>query len=177
MTKELLNKQDIERILSRIAHEIVERNKGVSDICLVGIQRGGVHLANRLAARIASIERIMVPVGSLDISQHRDDKEIRTPQATGIKTDICFDISGKKTIIVDDVIFTGRSIRAAMDAIMDCGRPSLIQLFVLIDRGHRELPIRADYVGKNIPTALPENIEVQMAEDGFEDSVKIEVTG
>jgi pyrimidine operon attenuation protein / uracil phosphoribosyltransferase len=175
MIKELLNKQDIERIISRIAHEIVERNKGVSDVCLVGIQRGGVHLARRVAARIESIENTTVSVGAIDISQHRDDKEIRTPQAKGVKTSICFDVFGKKVVIVDDVIFTGRSIRAAMDAIMDCGRPSQIQLFVLIDRGHRELPIRPDYVGKNVPTALPENIEVQMAEDGFEDSVKIEV--
>lgn len=177
MIKELLNKQDIERILSRIAHEIVERNKGIDNLCLVGIQRGGVHLAKRLSARIERIEKITVPVSTIDISQHRDDKDIRTPQAKGVKTELHQNFLGKKVIIVDDVIFTGRSIRAAMDAIMDCGRPSQIQLFVLIDRGHRELPIRPDYVGKNIPTAMPENIEVQMAEDGYEDSVKIEVSG
>jgi pyrimidine operon attenuation protein/uracil phosphoribosyltransferase len=175
MIKELLNKQDIERILSRIAHEIVEHNKGTAGICLVGIQRGGVHLARRLAARIEGIDKVSIPVGSLDISQYRDDKEIRKPRGAAGRTDMPSDLSGLKVVLVDDVIFTGRTIRAAMDAVMDFGRPAQIQLFVLIDRGHRELPIRADYVGKNIPTSLPENIEVQMAEDGMEDSVKIEM--
>lgn len=174
MTKELLSKQDIERILSRIAHEIIEKNKGPENICLVGIRRGGVHLARRLASKVAAIEGARVPVGSLDISPYRDDIGIRKPQAVVGKTEMPCDISGRKVVLVDDVIFTGRTIRAAMDALMDYGRPAQIQLFVLVDRGHRELPIRADFVGKNVPTSRPENIEVQLEEDGYEDVVKIE---
>lgn len=171
MPKELLNKKDIERIVSRIAHEIVEKNKGTEGLCLVGIQRGGVHLAQRLSARIRAIEGVNVPVGSLDISLYRDDIGIRTEHPTVRKTDIPWDINDKKIILVDDVLFTGRSIRAAMDALMDFGRPAQIQLAVLLDRGHRELPIRADFVGKNIPTALSENIQVNLEEDGLEDTV------
>ncbi len=174
MVKQLLNQQDLDRILSRIAHEIIERNKGTEGICLVGIQRGGVLLASRLSHRIESIERVSLPVGTLNISQYRDDKDIRQPQRDAGDSSIPCDISGMKVIIVDDVIFTGRSIRAAMDALMDFGRPSQIQFFVLVDRGHRELPIRPDYVGKNIPTSLPENIEVRIGEDGKEDAVLIE---
>lgn len=174
MPKELLNKQDIERALSRIAHEIIERNKGIKDICLVGIQRGGVHIARRLARKINAIETVELEVGSLDISLYRDDISIRKVHPVVRKTDITCDITDKKIILVDDVLFTGRSIRAAMDAVMDFGRPAQIQLAVLIDRGHREFPIRADYVGKNIPTSLSENIEVQLGEDGFEDMVVIE---
>jgi pyrimidine operon attenuation protein / uracil phosphoribosyltransferase len=177
MTKQLLNQQDLERILSRIAHEIIERNKGTEGICLIGIQRGGIHLAGKLSARIGSIENVVLPVGSLNISSYRDDKYIRQPQAEAGETDIPCDISGKKVVLVDDVIFTGRSIRAAMDALMDFGRPSQIQFFVLIDRGHRELPIRPDFVGKNIPTSLPENIAVRIGEEGQEDAVFIESPG
>jgi pyrimidine operon attenuation protein/uracil phosphoribosyltransferase len=171
MSKELLNKQDIERILSRIAHEIIEKNKGPEKLGLVGIQRGGVHLAHRLAARIDTIEHVSVPVGSLDISLYRDDISLRKKHPIVRKTDIPFDISEKVIILVDDVLFTGRSIRAALDALMDFGRPAQIQLAVLIDRGHRELPIRADYVGKNIPTARNENIEVQLEEESVEEKV------
>lgn len=168
--KELLNKLDLDRVLSRIAHEVIEKNKGVEGLCLVGIQRGGVHLAMRLSARIKAIEGAEIPVGSLDISLYRDDLDMRGHPVVR-ETDIPFDINGKRIILVDDVLFTGRSIRAAMDALIDFGRPAQIQLAVLIDRGHRELPIRADYAGKNIPTSLSENIEVQLEEDGHMDRI------
>lgn len=171
MPKELLNKKEIDRTLSRIAHEIIEKNKGTGNLCLVGIQRGGVHLARRLAAKISIIENTDIPVGSLDISLYRDDISIRKERPVVRKTDIPCDINGRKIILIDDVLFTGRSTRAAMDALIDFGRPAQIQLAVLIDRGHRELPIRADYVGRNIPTSISENIEVQLEEDGFDDKV------
>ncbi len=171
MTKELLNKQDIDRILSRMAHEIIEKNKGPEKICLVGIQRGGVHLARRIASKIAAIEGVTVPVGSLDISLYRDDISLRKKHPVVRKTEIPFDISEKVIVLVDDVLFTGRSIRSALDALMDFGRPAQIQLAILIDRGHRELPIRADYAGKNIPTSKTENIDVQLEEDAAEDKV------
>ncbi|MGO9013674.1 MAG: bifunctional pyr operon transcriptional regulator/uracil phosphoribosyltransferase PyrR [Dissulfurispiraceae bacterium] len=174
MIKELLNKKDIERILSRIAHEIIEKNKGTEGLCLVGIQRGGAHLAARLSSKIRDIEHEEIAVGSLDISLYRDDLGIRKEHPVVRKTNIPCDISGKKIILVDDVLYTGRSIRAAMDALMDYGRPAQIQLAVLIDRGHRELPIRPDFVGKNIPTSRSENIEVQLEEDGFEDKIIIQ---
>jgi pyrimidine operon attenuation protein / uracil phosphoribosyltransferase len=174
MIKQLLNKQDLDRILSRIAHEIIERNKGVQDLCIIGIQRGGVPLAYRLAGKIESIKSAVLPVGALDISSHRDDKDMRPLQSDAGRTLIPFDISGKKIIVVDDVIFTGRTIRAAMDALMDYGRPARIQFFVLIDRGHRELPVKPDYVGKNIPTMLPDNINVLIGQDGLEDAVLLE---
>jgi pyrimidine operon attenuation protein/uracil phosphoribosyltransferase len=172
--KELLNKKDMERIISRIAHEIIEKNKGTENLCLIGIQRGGVHLAKRLSERIKAIENADIPVGSLDISLYRDDVGIRKEQPIVRKTDIPCDITDKKIILVDDVLFTGRSIRAAMDALMDFGRPVQIQLAVLIDRGHRELPIRADYVGKNIPTSMSESIEVQLEEEGLKDRVLLQ---
>lgn len=174
MMKELLNKKDIERILSRIAHEIIEKNKGTENLCLVGIQRGGVHLAKRLAVKIKDIENADIMVGSLDIALYRDDIGIRKEQPVVRKTDMPCDITDKKIVLVDDVLFTGRSIRAAMDALMDFGRPAQIQLAVLIDRGHRELPIRADYVGKNIPTSSTESIEVQLEEEGLEDKVVLQ---
>lgn len=172
--KELLNKKDVERIISRIAHEIIEKNKGTENLCIVGIQRGGVHLAKRLANKIKDIENVVIIVGSLDISFYRDDIGIRKEQPVVRKTEIPCDITDKKIILVDDVLFTGRSIRAAMDALMDFGRPAQIQLAVLIDRGHRELPIRADYVGKNIPTSMSESIEVQLEEEGLEDRVLLQ---
>lgn len=171
MAKELINKKDISRILSRIAHELIEKNKGTENLCLVGIHRGGVYLAKRIALKIKSIENVDIPVGSLDISLYRDDIGLRKEHPIVRKTDIPFDIADKKVVLVDDVLFTGRSIRAAMDALMDIGRPAQIQLAVLVDRGHRELPIRADYVGKNIPTSMTENIEVQLEEEGLLDSV------
>ncbi len=167
--KRLLDSKEIDRTLTRISHEIIERNKGAEGICLVGIQRGGVHLAERLARKITGTDGSRIPVGSLDISFYRDDIRIRQPEVS--RTDMPFDVEGRKVVIVDDVFFTGRSIRAALDAIMDMGRPALIQLAVLVDRGHRELPIRADYVGKNIPTAGGERIEVMLEEDGREDGI------
>lgn len=173
MIKELLNRKDIERVISRMAHEIIEKNKGTEDLCLIGIQRGGVHIAKRLSARIRDIENVDIAVGSLDISLYRDDLGLRRDQPVVRKTDIPCDITGRKIVLVDDVLFTGRSIRAALDALMDFGRPAVIQLAVLIDRGHRELPIRADYVGKNIPTSMAEKIEVLLAEESAEDRVVI----
>ncbi len=169
--KELLNKKDIKRIISRIAHEIVEKNRGVENLCLVGIQRGGVHLARRLALTIKAIEQADIPVGSLDISLYRDDINIRKEHPVVRKTELPQDITDKVVVLVDDVLFTGRSIRAAMDALMDFGRPAQIQLAVLIDRGHRELPIRADYTGKSIPTSRKENIEVELIEEAGSDRV------
>ena len=174
MLKELMDKKDIDRAVTRIAHEILERNKGVKHLCLVGIQRGGVFLAERLALKIKNIEKKTIPVGSLDIAFYRDDLNIRKDQPIVRKTEVPYEINELKIILVDDVLFTGRSIRAAMDALMDLGRPSTIQLAVLIDRGHRELPIKADYVGKNIPTSVKENIEVKFEEDGTAYKVIIE---
>ncbi len=171
MSKELMNKQDLERALIRMAHEIIEKNKGISRICLIGIQRGGVYLARRLAAHIQEIEKKEVPVGSLDIALYRDDLNIRKQQPLVRRTEVPFEINDLIIVLVDDVLFTGRSIRSAMDALMDIGRPAAIQLAVLVDRGHRELPIKADYAGKNIPTALSETVEVQMQEEGFDDRV------
>lgn len=174
MAKELMNKNDIDRALIRMAHEIIEKNKGTGKLCLVGIQRGGVHLAKRLASKIKLIEKKDIPVGSLDIAFYRDDLNIRKEQPIVRRTEIPFEVTDLKIILVDDVLFTGRSIRAAMDALMDMGRPASIQLAVLIDRGHRELPIKADYVGKNIPTALSETVEVNLVEEGAEDKVILE---
>jgi len=174
MPKEFFNKKDIDRALTRMAHEITEKNKGTERLCLVGIQRGGVHLAKRLASKIKVIEKKEIPVGSLDIAFYRDDLSIRKEQAIVRKTDVPFEVTDLKIVLVDDVLFTGRSIRAAMDALMDLGRPAAIQLAVLIDRGHRELPIKADYVGKNIPTSLSENVEVQLEEEGLKDRVILE---
>jgi len=171
MAKELLDKKDIERAITRMAHEIIERNKGISDICLIGIQRGGVHLANRLSAKLKEIEGSDLPVGTLDISFYRDDLNVRKDQPVVRRTQVPCEINGQKVVLVDDVLFTGRSIRAAMDAVMDLGRPSAIQLAVLVDRGHRELPVKADFVGKNIPTSMNETVIVQLFEDGVEDRV------
>ena len=168
MPKKLLDKKEIARALDRIGHEIVERNKGVEELCLVGIQRGGVHLARRLAENIARIEGAPVPVGTLDISFYRDDLQLRGhPEVR--RTEVPCEVEGRRVVLVDDVFYTGRSIRAALDAMMDMGRPASVQLAVLIDRGHRELPIRADYVGKNIPTAHEERVDVELVEDGFGD--------
>jgi pyrimidine operon attenuation protein / uracil phosphoribosyltransferase len=174
MSKELLDKTDIDRVITRMAHEIIERNKGGASLCLVGIQRGGVHIAKRLSSRLAAIEGINIPVGTLDISLYRDDINVRKEQPVVRRTEIDCDIDNKKVVLVDDVLFTGRSIRAAMDAIMDMGRPLAIQLAVLVDRGHRELPIKADFVGKNIPTSKGETVLVQLEEEGGEDRVSLE---
>ncbi len=171
VAKELLNKEDIGRIITRMAHEIIEKNKGVGSLCLIGIQRGGVHLAGRLAARLQEIGGQNIPVGALDIALYRDDIAVRKEQPVVRRTEVPFQINNEKVVLVDDVLFTGRSIRAAMDAVMDLGRPSAIQLAVLVDRGHRELPIKADFVGKNVPTSTDETVKVEFEEDGLEDKV------
>ena len=169
----ILDNAGIDRAMTRIAHEILEKNKGAKDIVLVGIQRGGVHLAKRLAIKIREIEGLEPPVGSLDITMYRDDLTTRKSQPVPQVTDITFDIQGKIMVLVDDVIYTGRTIRAALNSVMDYVRPQRIQLAVLVDRGHRELPIRADYVGKNLPTSAKEKVEVMLAEDGMEEKVVI----
>jgi pyrimidine operon attenuation protein / uracil phosphoribosyltransferase len=169
----ILDRPAIDRALTRVAHEILEKNKGAKGIGLIGIQRGGVHLAKRLAEKIKSIEGVDVPVGSLDITMYRDDLDTRKSQPVPQATDIAFDIKERAIVLVDDVIYTGRTIRAALNSIMDYGRPKRIQLAVLVDRGHRELPIRPDFVGKNLPTASKEKVEVLLAEDGMEEKVVI----
>ena len=174
MPKELLDKTDVDRVITRMAHEIIEKNKGITSLCLVGIQRGGVHIAKRLSSRLETIEGKSIPVGTLDITLYRDDINVRKEQPVVRRTQVNCDIDNKKVVLVDDVLFTGRSIRAAMDAIMDLGRPSAIQLAVLVDRGHRELPIKADYVGKNIPTSKNETVKVVLEEEGGEDRVVLE---
>lgn len=169
MPKQILDNNDIKRALRRIAHEITEKNKGTENLCLIGIQKGGVILANRLASQIKSIENTRIEVGTLDITLYRDDFNIKKEQPIVKKTDIPFSITDKTVVLVDDVLFTGRSIRAAMDALIDFGRPASIQLAVLIDRGHRELPIRADYAGKNIPTSFNDRVNVILDEQNKED--------
>lgn len=171
MPKKLLDSTDINRIIRRMAHEIIEKNKGIFNLCLVGIQKGGVILAKRLASQIESIEPGHIDVGTLDITFYRDDLNTKEEQPVVKYTEIPCTIDNKTVILVDDVFFTGRSIRSAMDALIDFGRPAYIQLAVLIDRGHRELPIRADYAGKNIPTSFDERIEVTLDEEGKKDNV------
>jgi len=168
--KLLMSQEEIQRALSRIAHEILERNKGTDGLVLVGMHTRGVPLAHRLAEKVRQFEGKDVPVGALDIRLHRDDLPVRG-LASNPLTDVPVSIVDRKVVLVDDVIFTGRSIRAAMDALMDLGRPCLIQLAVLVDRGHRELPVRADYVGKNIPTSLDERVDVCLAEVDGSDAV------
>jgi pyrimidine operon attenuation protein / uracil phosphoribosyltransferase len=171
----VLDQPAIRRALTRIAHEIIERNKGIEDCVLVGIKTRGIHLAARLANRIEEIEGAKIPVGEIDITLYRDDLTVKTeneePEVKG--SDLPVDITNKKVILVDDVLFTGRTVRAALDALMDLGRPSSIQLAVLVDRGHRELPVRADFVGKNIPTSSSEKIVVELNEVDSEDQVTI----
>ncbi len=167
----VLTAQDITRALKRMAHEILERNKGAGDIVLMGIRTRGVPLAERLAAHIADIEGTPVPTGSLDITLYRDDYARTGPKPLG-QTVFPADIDGLVVVLVDDVLYTGRTIRAAMDAVMDYGRPRAIQLAVLVDRGHRELPIRADYVGKNLPTGADQLVRVRLeAVDGQDEVV------
>jgi pyrimidine operon attenuation protein/uracil phosphoribosyltransferase len=173
--KILLTSREIERALARIAHEIVERNKGAEGVVFVGMRTRGVPLAKRIAEIIEGFEGTPIPVGTLDIGLYRDDvspSELRS--ATESHTDIPTSITDRRLILVDDVLYTGRSIRAAMDALMDLGRPKSIQLAVLIDRGHRELPVRADYVGKNIPSSKDEEIQVRLVEIDGVDKVVIE---
>jgi pyrimidine operon attenuation protein/uracil phosphoribosyltransferase len=158
--------------LTRIAHEILERNKGTDALVLVGIRTGGAHLAGLLRDRIAEIEGVTIPLGSVDITMYRDDLGVRGSLPIG-KTDIPFPLDDRRIILVDDVLYTGRTIRAAMDALIDLGRPRNIQLAVLVDRGHRELPIRPDYVGRNVPTSHEEQIQVEFAEDGVPGEVRV----
>lgn len=171
---QVMDRDDIRRALTRIAHEIVEKNQGVEKIVLVGILSRGVPLARRLAALLRQIEGTEAPVGSLDISLYRDDYGSHPAGRINVEpTSIPFDVNAKKVIVVDDVLFTGRSVRAAISAILDLGRPSVIQLAVLLDRGHRELPIRPDFVGKNVPTARNEHVTVFLQEEDGEDGVTI----
>lgn len=172
--KQILSADEIRRALVRIAHEIDERNGGLRDVVIVGIRSRGVPLAERLAAAIADFDGTRVPVGQLDITLYRDDLKLRGPAARVRKTDLPIDITGKTVVLVDDVLFTGRTVRAALDAIADLGRPARIQLAVLIDRGHRELPIRADFVGKNVPTSLSERVMVRLRETDGVDEVVIQ---
>lgn len=174
MSKTILDEQAIRRALTRIAHEIIERNKGIEDCILVGIKTRGVYIAQRLASRIEEIEGKKVDTGEIDITLYRDDLSHKTkdkqPELKGATIDI--GITNKKVILVDDVLYTGRTVRAALDALIDLGRPAHIQLAVLIDRGHRELPIRPDFVGKNVPTSKSEVVEAKLLEvDGIEEII------
>jgi len=157
---EILDSPSVQRALTRIAHEILEHNKGTEDLVLIGIRTGGDYLAAQLQQKIAEIEGVKVPLGTIDITMYRDDLGSRNDLAMG-QTDIRFPLGDRRVVLVDDVLFTGRTIRAAMDALIDLGRPRNIQLAILIDRGHRELPIRPDYIGRNLPTARDEQIEVE----------------
>ena len=174
----LMDSERIGRSLTRIAHEIVERNRGVGDLALVGVRTRGVPIAKRLAASLRDITGTEVPTGALDITLYRDDlmKTAVGPQPIVRRTEIPFSIDGRHIVLVDDVLYTGRTIRAALDALIDFGRPSTIQLVVLVDRGHRELPIKADYVGKNVPTSRRETIHVRLAEIDGRDEVTLDQT-
>ncbi len=168
----VLTSDEIERALRRMAHEVLEQNRGLEDLILVGIQRRGVYLANRLRDLLKQIENVKVPTGELDITLYRDDLTLLHDQPVVHSTSIPADITGKTVLLVDDVIFTGRTVRAALDALMDMGRPQQIQLAALIDRGHRELPIHPDFCGRNVPTSMSEIIEVKVREyDGSEEVV------
>jgi pyrimidine operon attenuation protein/uracil phosphoribosyltransferase len=171
--KLVMDASEVARAVTRIAHEILERNKGTHNLALVGIRTGGVYLAHRLVKRMLEIERVQVPSGELDITLYRDDLSMRKDQPILRKTTIPFDISDLKIVLVDDVFFTGRTIRAAMDGLMDLGRPAEIQLAVLVDRGHRQLPIRANYIGKNVPTSRDEIVQVFLEEEVEDDRVVI----
>ena len=169
----ILTTAALDRALKRMAHEIAECNESAKDLVLVGIQRGGVFLAGRLAALLREIVGQVIPTGSLDVNLHRDD--LGTNAAPNLHpTVIPFDMTGKTVVLVDDVLFSGRTTRAALDALNDFGRPQRVQLAVLIDRGHRELPIKADFIGKNVPTSLRERVNVQLKEDGGQDIVTLE---
>lgn len=169
----ILDPAALQRALTRIAHEIAERNENSREVVLVGVPRGGDHLARRLAASLAAIWNHPVPTGTLDVSMHRDDIG-QSAAPTVYPTVMPFDVTGKVVVLVDDVLFSGRTTRAALDALNDFGRPRCVQLAVLIDRGHRELPIRPDFVGKNVPTSRGERVEVRLKEDGGDDRVSVE---
>ena len=169
----VLDETDISRALTRITHEILERNRDAEGLVLLGIPTRGVHLARRIAAKVAEVEGTAIPAGALDITMYRDDLALKAPR--GLEhTDIPVDLDGRTVVLVDDVLMSGRTIRAALDALVDLGRPQAVQLAVLVDRGHRELPIRADFVGKNLPTSLAEKVQVRLIEiDGDTDAVAI----
>jgi pyrimidine operon attenuation protein/uracil phosphoribosyltransferase len=167
----VVDQESLNRIITRIAHEILERNKGTGNLVIIGMRTRGEFLAKRIFEKISTIENIKLPLGVLDVTLYRDDFRTRLKQPQVSVSDITFDINEKDIILIDDVLYTGRTVRSALNALMDFGRPSSIQLFVLVDRGHRELPIRADYVGKNIPTAPSEEIKVKMQEVDGEDAI------
>lgn len=169
----ILESQDISRIISRISHQIIERNQGTDNVVLMGIRTRGVPLSRRIAHRILEIEGVEVPVGELDITLYRDDISEKHEVPMVRKSQLPFSIRGRSVVLVDDVLFTGRTVRAAMDAVMDLGRPKNIQAAVLVDRGHRELPIRADFIGKNVPTSINEVILVRLLETDGVDEVLI----
>jgi pyrimidine operon attenuation protein/uracil phosphoribosyltransferase len=169
--KELIDSSAMSRAITRIAHEILEKNKGTEDLVLIGIRTRGVPLAERLAGKIEEIEGVKLPTGILDITLYRDDLSTVAQQPIVHRTEIPFDITGKKVVLVDDVLYTGRTVRAALDALIDLGRPLQIQLAIMIDRGHRELPIRADFVGKNLPTSKTEVVDVNFKEIDGQDAV------
>ncbi|MCF0095828.1 bifunctional pyr operon transcriptional regulator/uracil phosphoribosyltransferase PyrR [Micromonospora sp. NPDC049114] len=171
--KVILASADVQRVVDRIAHQILEKTQGAADTVLLGIPTRGAPLARRLASRISTFEDVVVPVGVLDITLYRDDLRRHATRAIGPTQVPSGGIDGKRVILVDDVLFSGRTVRAALDALNDVGRPASVQLAVLVDRGHRELPIRADYVGKNIPTALAESVKVTLAETDGADEVKL----
>ena len=168
MAKEIVDAMAMQRALTRITYEIIEKNKGINNLVIVGIKTRGVYIAQRIAQRLQQLENAEIPTAELDISNYRDDATNRDSKST-----LDIDIDGKRVILVDDVLYTGRTIRAALDALMDNGRPAVVNLAVLVDRGHRELPIRADFVGKNIPTAASERINVNVTEIDGADSVEI----
>ena len=170
---QVLDQAGIQRAVTRITHEIVERNKGTDDLVLIGLRSRGVDLARRIARELKIVDGADIPVGALDVTLYRDDLDTVGPQPVVRKTEIAFPINEKRVVLVDDVLYTGRTIRAALDSLIDLGRPRLIQLAVLVDRGHRELPIRADYVGKNVPTSRQERIQVLLTEEDGVDKVVI----
>jgi len=169
----VLDERQVARVLARIAHEVAERNAGAKSLVVVGIQTRGAYLARRLAKLLSELENLKVPVGEMDITFYRDDIEQRADRPVVKKTNLPFSIDNKIVVLVDDVLFTGRTVRAAMDELIDFGRPNQVQLAVLVDRGHRELPIRADYVGKNLPTSLAQEVVVRLKEVDRQDSVSI----
>jgi pyrimidine operon attenuation protein/uracil phosphoribosyltransferase len=169
----VLTEESIRRALTRIAHEILERNQGPSNLILLGMRRRGVPLAQRLATLIQEFEGTAVPVGELDVTMFRDDLELRGTRPTVHRSSIPQDVTGARVVLVDDVLYTGRTVRAALEAILSYGRPLQVQLAVLVDRGHRELPIRPDYVGKNVPTARDQEVEVRLCEEDGRDEVVV----